>query len=41
MFSTFGVETAKKFTKDELESALAKLSDEQKAIATEKGWILE
>lgn len=29
VFSTFGVETAKKFTKDELESALAKLSDEE------------
>ena len=29
MFSTFGIETAKKFTKEELENALAKLSDEQ------------
>ena len=28
VFSTFGIETAKKFTKDELEEALAKLSDE-------------
>ena len=28
VFSTFGIETAKKFTKDELEGALAKLSDE-------------
>ena len=29
VFSTFGIETAKKFTKEELENALAKLSDEQ------------
>ncbi len=29
VFSTFGVETAKKFTKDELEAALAKLSDDE------------
>lgn len=28
VFSTFGIETAKKFTKEELETALAKLSDE-------------
>ena len=28
VFSTFGIETAKKFTKEELEAALAKLSDE-------------
>ncbi len=28
VFSTFGIETAKKFTKDELEAALAKLSDD-------------
>ncbi len=29
VFTTFGVETAKKFTKEELEAALAKLSDEE------------
>ncbi|MBQ9948486.1 MAG: GTP-binding protein [Oscillospiraceae bacterium] len=29
VFSTFGVETAKKFTKDELENALSKLSNEE------------
>ena len=29
VFSTFGVETAKKFTKEELEAALSKLSDEE------------
>ncbi len=29
VFTTFGVETAKKFTKDELEKALSKLSDEE------------
>ncbi len=29
VFTTFGVETAKKFTKEELETALSKLSDEE------------
>lgn len=29
MFSTFGIETAKKFTKAELENALSKLSEEE------------
>ncbi len=32
VFSTFGVETAKKFTKEELENALSKLSDEEYGV---------
>ena len=32
MFTSFGVETAKKFTKEQLEAALAKLSDEEYGV---------
>ena len=48
MFTSWGVETSKKFTKDEIESILSKLTDEEKygiilrakgIVAGEGSWI--